>query len=104
MVSAQGYRIWLEGFGVCAGNRVQLSGKGGREVDEEIEREKQDRIFPTSSHRFPDFPILPANSRYFLSTALRWNKFFQIRSHSVPLCPIPAFPGVWAGHASAAVG
>ena len=23
-------------------------------------------------------------------------------SNSVPLCPIPAFPGVWAGHASAA--
>ena len=60
-------------------------------MDEEIEREKQDRIFPTSSHRFPDFPILPAISRYFLSTALRWNKIFQIRSHSVPFLLFLAF-------------
>ena len=88
---AQGYRIWLEGSGVCEGNRVQLSGTGGREVDEEIKREKQDRIFPTSSHRFPVFPILPANSRYFLSTALRWNKIFQIRPHSVPFLLFLAF-------------
>ena len=86
-----GLRVWLEGFGVCAGNRVQVSGTGGREVDEEIEREKQDRIFPTSSHRFPDFPILPANSRYFLSAPLQWDKIFQIRSHCVPFLLFLAF-------------
>ena len=28
-------------------------------------------------------------------------RFFKFGPHSVPLCPIPAFPGVWAGHASA---
>ena len=87
----QGYRIWPVGFGVCAGNRVPLSGAGGREVDEKFDREKRDRIFPTSSHRFPFPPILPANSRYFLSAPLLWDKDFQIRSHCVPFLLFPAF-------------
>ena len=86
-----GYRIWPVGFGVCGGNRVPLSGAGGREVDEEFEREKRDRIFPTSSHRFPYSPILPANSRYFLSAPLLWDKDFQIRPHCVPFLLFPAF-------------
>ena len=88
---AQGYRIWPVGLGVCAGNRVPLSGVGGREVDEKFEREKRDRIFPTRSHRFPYSPILPANSRYFLSAPLLWDKDFQIRSHCVPFLLFPAF-------------
>ena len=87
----QGYRIWPEGSGVCAGNRVPLSGAGGREVDEKFDREKRDRIFPTSSHRFPFSPILPANSRFFLSAPLLWDKDFQIRSHCVPFLLFPAF-------------
>ena len=53
-------------------------------MDEESEGEKGDRIFPTRSHNFPDLPILPAISRYFLSAPLQWDKDFQIRSHCVP--------------------
>ena len=85
----QGYRFWPEGYDVCAGNRVQLSGTGGREVDQEFEQEKGDGISPTRSHRFPYCPILPGNSRYFLSEALHldkmWTRIFNfgpIVSHS----------------------
>ena len=60
-------------------------------MDEKFEREKRDRIFPTSSHRFPYCPILPAISRYFLSAPLLWDKDFQIRSHCVPFLLFPAF-------------
>ena len=67
---------------------MQPSGTDGREVDE---RGKGDRISPTRSHRFPNFPILPANSRYFLSAPLQWDKDFQIRSHCVPFLLFLAF-------------
>ncbi len=70
---------------------MQPFGTGGREVDEESEWEKGDRIFPTRSHRFPYSPILPANSRYFLSAPLLWDKDFQIRSHCVPFLLFQAF-------------
>ena len=53
-------------------------------MDEESEGGKGDRIFPTRSHNFPDSPILPAISRYFLSAPLLWDKDFLIRSHCVP--------------------
>ena len=94
----QGYRFWPEGYDVCAGNRVQLSGTGGREVDQEFEQEKGDGISPTRSHRFPYCPILPGNSRYFLSEALHldkmWTRIFNfgpIVSHSVPFLLFLAF-------------
>ena len=60
-------------------------------MDAESEGEKGDRIFPTSSHRFPDFPVLPAISRYFVSAPLQWDKIFQIRSHCVPFLLYLAF-------------
>ena len=84
-VLTQGHRIWPEGFGVCAGNRVQLSGAGGREVDEESEGKKGTEFsprVPIDSHIFPFCQLIRVISYLRHCSGTRIFKFGPIPSHS----------------------
>ena len=76
---------------MCAGNRVQLSGTGGREVDQEFEQEKRDRISPTRSHIVPFCPEIRVISYLRQCIGTRIFNFGPIVSHSVPFLLFLAF-------------
>ena len=79
---------------MCAGNRVQLSGTGGREVDQKFEQEKGTEFLPRvpiDSHIVPFCPEIRVISYLGHCIGTRIFNFGPIVSHSVPFLLFLAF-------------